>query len=314
LNLVRAPQFLLANEGNRPVFAPPSAIDPATCTVSPLGSRLYPAFGQVLSYTTSLHSLGGTAAAGLTATGANGRSLVLSYSIAGARDQAFYPTPLQATWGRGASDGAQQIAVAVAWPIGRSASISLLSIAHGGMRYTPSVNADVTGAGLGQTPAFVFDPAIAATRGDTAVASGMRNLLAHASGSVRGCLSSELNQLAMRNACVGPWQATVGGQFRLKPDWWGLDHRLTLSLGVSNMLAGLDVLVHGTNHLAGWGASGSPDPTLLYVEGFNAATNSFQYAVNPRFGSTATARVLQQAPSQLTAQLQLEIGPRAARH
>ena len=42
LNLDATPEFTLANEGNRPVYAPAADIVPATGAVSLLGSRRFP--------------------------------------------------------------------------------------------------------------------------------------------------------------------------------------------------------------------------------------------------------------------------------
>ena len=42
LNLNTTPQFTLANEGNRPVFVSPNAIDPTTGAAAFAASRLYP--------------------------------------------------------------------------------------------------------------------------------------------------------------------------------------------------------------------------------------------------------------------------------
>jgi hypothetical protein len=313
LNLVRTPRFVLADEGNRPVFAPPTAIDPTTGAVSPLGSRWNSSFGQVLSYSTSLHSETAQAAVGLTASTVSGGMLALTYMRVAARDQALYPTPLAATWGRAANDGAQQLAAAISWPLGHDAALAVNARANGGTRFTPSVNTDVTAAGISATPAFIFDPVIAAARGDTVVATGMRALLAHAPSSARACLASELGHLAERNACVGPWSATLDAQLRVQPSWSALARRLTLIASVSNLLSGIDALAHGPNHLAGWGAPASPDPTLLYVEGFDPITETYRYAVNPRFGSATTSRVLRQSPSALTLEAQFVVGGRGRR-
>ena len=52
-----------------------------------------------------------------------------------------------------------------------------------------------------------------------------------------------------------------------------------------------------------------PDPTLLYVRGFNAATNSYIYSVNQRFGETRAALSIPTAPFQATLEMRINIGP-----
>jgi hypothetical protein len=76
-----------------------------------------------------------------------------------------------------------------------------------------------------------------------------------------------------------------------------------------NMLAGLDQLVHGDNDLHGWGGYTRPDPTLLFVRGFDPASRSFTYAVNQRFGSTRGSANAFRVPFQLALQARYVIGP-----
>ena len=74
---------------------------------------------------------------------------------------------------------------------------------------------------------------------------------------------------------------------------WSFDHRFgdrfhyfSGSINFANPLAGLDQLLHGANHLRGWGLPALPDPTLYYVRGFDQSTKQFIYDVNPQFGKT----------------------------
>ena len=72
------------------------------------------------------------------------------------------------------------------------------------------------------------------------------------------------------------WNHTFG-------DLW---HSVAGSVNFANPLAGLDQLVHGGDHLRGWGLPAAPDPILYYVRGFDPAAKRFIYDVNPRFGNT----------------------------
>src|SRR6185312_12558495 len=151
-----------------------------------------------------------------------------------------------------------------------------------GLPFTPVVAGDVNGDGLSNDRAFIFAPGA----GGAAVSSGMSELLSNASSRVRKCLTRQVGTVAGRNSCEGPWTATAAASLTLNPEKLGWDNRTTLSLNVSNPLAGLDELVHGSAHMQGWGQPAAPDPTLLRVRGYDQTTNSFQYDVNPRFGDT----------------------------
>jgi hypothetical protein len=73
-------------------------------------------------------------------------------------------------------------------------------------------------------------------------------------------------------------------------------------------LGGLDQLLHGADHLQGWGGGALPDPMLLTVRGFDPATPRFQYEVNPRFGSTRATQQLSRLPFRITLDLRFDLG------
>jgi hypothetical protein len=82
-----------------------------------------------------------------------------------------------------------------------------------------------------------------------------------------------------------------------------------VSVVTVNLLRGIDDLVHGSANAHGWGLSLRPDPTLLYVTGFNPATESFTYAVNERFGATGSGANAIRSPFQIGIQARLTLGP-----
>jgi hypothetical protein len=306
LNLSPIAQFTLPEEGNRSVYVSAGSIDPGTGAVSVLGSRAHASFGQVLALTSRLEQEGGSVSAGLTVTGTDERQFAqLSYGITGSRQQAFYPTPLAATWASGPTDGQQQLLIVGSQPIGADVDVAVIGSLTSGSRFTPEANEDVTGTGAQVPAAFVFDPV---TTRDTGVASAMRTLLDEAPANVRDCLRSQLGRLAGLNSCVGPWQPVLNLQVNVRPGWFGRDRRLTVSFIVNNVLTGLDAVVHGPNHLAGWGDPGTPDPVLLYVQGFDPVAQAFHYTVNARFGSGLASRAAFGVPAQLALRGRLVLG------
>jgi hypothetical protein len=73
-------------------------------------------------------------------------------------------------------------------------------------------------------------------------------------------------------------------------------------------LVGLDELLHGSAHLAGWGQDATVDRRLLYVTGFNSTTNNFTYQVNQHFGAASGALNPFRTPFVLGLQGRLKIG------
>ena len=76
-----------------------------------------------------------------------------------------------------------------------------------------------------------------------------------------------------------------------------------------NLLGGLDQWLHGSANLHGWGYGAWPDPVLLYVDGFDTATNRFRYTVNGRFGSVASTSGGISLPFQLALHGRYAVGP-----
>ena len=126
----------------------------------------------------------------------------------------------------------------------------------------------MNGDGLRNDRAFIFDPSSAP---DTAIANGMSRLLASAPDRARQCIQSQLGNIANRNSCSLPWSTSFDLQANIKPSSFGLNRKLTISLVGLNTLSGIDQLLHGKN-LHGWGQPAFADRTLLYVRGFDPAT------------------------------------------
>jgi hypothetical protein len=137
----------------------------------------------------------------------------------------------------------------------------------------------------------------------------MQQLLAVAPSGVRSCLLAQVNTVALRNSCTGPWQGTLDFQLNWRPAMLGLNRRLTVSVVTVNFLHGLDELLHGVNGEHGWGLSTRPDNTLLYVVGFDSTAKSYNYQVNERFGATYGTANAFRPPFQIGIQMRMTIGP-----
>lgn len=64
-------------------------------------------------------------------------------------------------------------------------------------------------------------------------------------------------------------------------------HRLTFSVTALNAIVGLDEALHGSTNLRGWGQDAAVDRRLLFVTGFDAATQRYRYQVNQHFGAAS---------------------------
>jgi hypothetical protein len=67
--------------------------------------------------------------------------------------------------------------------------------------------------------------------------------------------------------------------------------------------------MHGSDNLRGWGQAPSPDAQLLYVRGFDAATQRYRYEVNQRFGATRPQFLTLRQPVVLTTSMRFDLGP-----
>jgi hypothetical protein len=156
------------------------------------------------------------------------------------------------------------------------------------------VQGDVNGDGRSGDRAFIPNPE---TVGDANLAAQLRTLLSNGSPTARSCLLANLGRVAPRNGCRGPWTQSLNIQWSPpRPRRWG--YRVTPSVYLENVLAGVDQLVHG-NSLRGWGSPAQPDPVLLVPRGFDAANSRFNYDVNPRFADTRPGRTLLRNPFRI---------------
>ena len=330
INLDTIPKFALSNEGNRPVYAPATAIVPTTGAVSILGSRLYQQFGNVNQILSNLSSDTKQVTFGLNGITGKGILLNASYTLTSSFDQSqgfsqgagqgFGGTagstagnPNTSEWGR--SDNARRHVLlgTITYPIKPVFELTAIARATSGSYFSPLVGGDINGDGRNNDRAFVFDPSNPIVAGDTSLANGMTRLLAGTSARARECLIAQMNKVAARSSCSSPWSPSLDLQANIRPASFGLDRRLTISVIALNTLTGLDQLLHGSGNLRGWGQPSFPDRTLLYVRGFDPTTQTYQYQVNEHFGVTNGTRNAFRVPFQIAIQGRLTLGTDPAR-
>ncbi len=305
-------EFVLPAEDDRPVFVQPTSIVPGTGAIASQDSRISSRYSRVTETRSDLRSESYQGTVRLSPTRFS-TSFTWStwYTHSRVREQfrGFNSTvgnPLTVAWGNSSSTP-HQIGYSLGYNFFDFLRVNWFGQFRSGIRYTPMVAGDINGDGSANDRAFIFSDTIAGL--DPALANGMRDLLATGSQSARKCLSSQLNTLAGRNTCVGPWTSTASMSFSFNPVKVRMPQRASLSFQLSNPLGAADLIVNGSGKLRGWGQTPIPDNALLYVRGFDAGTQRYQYEVNRRFGATNPAFNQFRAPVTLTALLRFDIGP-----
>lgn len=305
-----SPSFFLASEGGRPVFADPGAIDLASGLVLPGASRRFQDLetvrevrsGRVESTQVTVHGFAvprGSSivfgaytytrshdgAAGLTAPG-------------GARGFASVD-PLTAT--RAASDYERRHSFMLRYAriYGRRFQGGGIARLTSGVPYTPLVSGDVNGDGQWNDPAFIPAPA-----GENGAA--LASLLRSAPSGARECLRAQVERVAGRNSCRGPWTAGLDLQGDYAPRGIAGGGGVRISITASNVPAVADWLVHGRHDLRGWGEPAVPDATLLHTRGFDRERSAYRYEVNPAFGRSLSRR--DRSGFALTLQVRMAVG------
>jgi hypothetical protein len=314
LNFQPNTKFTLASEDNRPVFVSTSSIVPTTGSVAPQEGRLSQSFSRVTEIRSDLNSTSAQLQLRLnpiyrtqTIFTWNG-----AYTYSHVREQVsgFQSTssnPLEVLWFR-SGQGPHQISYNLSYVFFNAVQVRWNGSFRSGSAFTPTVAADVNGDGYFNDRAFVFDPS---GGGDTAVTNGMRRLIDNSSGRTRECLLAQVGEIAARNSCRAPWTQSASMTFALDRAKFRLPARSSVQFSLSNPFGAADLALHGSNNLRGWGSMYSPEQTLLYVRGFDAAAVAgpkFNYEVNQRFGATRPQFVTLRNPVILTATVKYDLG------
>jgi len=296
----------------RPVWVEPTSIVPATGSIASRDARVSQEFARVTETRSDLQSRTAQLSVRLSPIvrgPANfGWSAAYTYSHIREQVSGFSSTagnPLDVEWAR-SGQGPHQINYSLRYRFFNALQVSWNGSFRSGSAFTPAIAGDVNGDGYSNDRAFVWSPTDGS---DPALAEGMQALLASTSGATRSCLEKQIGRIAGRNSCRGPWTSSASLNVSLDRAKFRIPRRGEISLSLSNPLGAADLLVNGSGSLRGWGQNASPDPSLLYVRGFDEQTGQYRYEVNQRFGATRPQFLTLRSPVVLTASMRIDLGP-----
>ena len=316
LNFDGVTRFTLADE-NRPAFVQAASIVPTTGAIAARDARISQVFARVSEVRSDLRSHTGQVSVRLSPI--NRRPVAFSYSgsytytyvreqVSGFANTAG--SPLGVEWSR-SGQGPHQFQYNLRYLFFRAVTVNWNGNFRSGGAYTPMVAGDINGDGYSNDRAFVFGgarPDIPNPRLDS-LHDAMALLLGATSGRARDCLQRQLGRIAERNSCRAPWSSNASLNITLDRARFRMPQRASVSFSVSNPLGGADLLLNGSDNLRGWGQSPSPDAQLLYVRGFDAATRTYRYEVNQRFGQTRPQFLALRQPVMVTTSVRIDLGP-----
>ena len=312
-NFTPTTRFSLADEGSRPVYVQASSIDTRTGFIASRDSRVSPLYNRVTENKSDLRSESRQFRASISPLSFNTvYSWSLSYVHTNVKERVrgfgtnTVGNPFDTEWTRSNFDSRHQVQYTMFYNAFDFVRLSWNGSFRSGTPFTPLAAGDLNGDGYMNDRAFVFSPTGSA---DPALASSMNSLIQTSPSYVQSCLRKQLGLLAGRNSCQGPWTTSANMSISFNPVKLRLPQRATLSFSVSNPLGAADLILHGSGKLKGWGQSAVPDQNLLYVRGFDPATNRYKYDVNQRFGSANPLFSAFRAPVVATAMFRVDIGP-----
>jgi hypothetical protein len=305
-NFAGAQQFTLADGSNRPVFVTPASIDPATGALSASVARRSTQFGAVNERVSDLKGYGGQVTFRVSPDVFKLRGRFQLYTSASYTlqkvesqfrgfDGAGFGDPRAIDWAPSNFDARHVLVLSAGINAPRVGTFTAFSRIQSGLPFTPIVQGDINGDGVNGDRAFIPNPS---TTNDTVAAAQLRSVLANGSPTAKDCISANLGRVMARNGCRGPWTQTLNVQWSpYMPQKWG--NRVTPTVYLNNVLAGVDQLVHGSSGLRGWGSPATPNPVLLVPRAYNAGSQQFLYTVNERFADTRPGHSLLFNPFQL---------------
>jgi hypothetical protein len=140
----------------------------------------------------------------------------------------------------------------------------------------------------------------------------MTDLVANAPRGARECLTSQFGRIAGANSCRTPWQARIDISASVTPpSSWNYNDRFRLTFSVANASGALvRALNLESTPFGQTSLSVTPNPTLLYVTGFDPSTQQFRYRVNQLFGEPTNFGSARRrfGPSQLQVGVEYRFG------
>ncbi len=215
--------------------------------------------------------------------------------------------PLDVEWAR-SGQGPHQINYSLRYNFFDAVQVSWNGSFRSGSAFTPTVAGDVNGDGYSQRPRLRL-PA-RRRRPTRSWRRGCASCSPTRPTRTRECLEAQLGTIAARNSCRGPWSSERVAQRHARPG--EVPHaaaRARSRFSLSNPLGAADLLVNGSGNLGAGGRAPSPDQSLLYVRGFDPATQRYRYEVNQRFGATRPQFLTLRAPVTLTMSMRFDLGP-----
>lgn len=308
INLRNNPEATVLGENGRLLFAPPSAYDTNTGMVGLEASRTDTRFGRVME----IRSDGQTAAVQAAVTVRPSRysptsSWSVSYMWGKARsrmrgyDGTTAGDPRRLFWGWSPFDVRNQFAATGTWLTADALQWQVAGRLLSGLPYTPMIGTDINGDGVLDDRAII--PSVA---GGADVPAGLADLIAASPRRTRDCIQKAVGRVPGTGECRGPIAGWVDLGIMTVPGRFGLPSRARVTLALSNVVAGVDALMH-SGRAVGWGQPMLPDPVLLYPTAFDSTAKVFKYRVNPSFGSPGSHLQLAM-PFQVTLGLRWELG------
>jgi len=313
LNFDPQVRFSLANEAGRPVFVDPVAIVPGTGSSAVGTNRKSAEFARVSEVRSELRSFAQQLTINVRPVTTNPRTQWdLTFNLLDVRTE-FYGfmstvgSPFDIQRGPPLAGGRYQ--AMLGWrnyPIRDLLYITAAVQVRSGIRFTPMISGDANGDGVSSNDrAFIFNPQHTA---DAPLAAAMQSLLDGGAPAARECLARQMNRLATHGSCQTPWTATGLLGIRFNPLKIGLPKRTSVHLNITNPLGILDLALHDRRDIRGWGQAIQPDRNLLFVRGFDPATNQFRYEVNQRFGSTRPTQTTMRVLPYISATVSIDVG------
>lgn len=336
-NMRAEPDFRLANEGNRGVFAPANKIKVADAanpkvvtypiTYSDVVDR--PELSRVLALNGDSHvwEYGATVEAGVVLPKSG--LINASYTYNKTDDDNSYncciarttyssgnivddPRVLGVNRGGANGDFRHKVIVYGVSPQLWGFQLGFKYVGIAGNPWTPVVFGDITGDGASlqinnNKRAFIFDPAVinanpAATSFEKKLAADMSKLMANSSGKVRDYLQNHLGQMAKRNELYNAFWSNIDISLS-----YTLDKKVIGRMNNNKLIFQIQVFNFASlvNKKAGQQAIVPGGNQQLYKvlgldpEGLKQGRTQYAYQVNPTFGQTL--------PSNLPYQIQLGV-------